>query len=131
MFSIKAKISHSVSFRDGFLLIFFLVIFEYMLLIDHKNKKIRLGDERWEHINENHPETVNGLEYIKETLSKPDFVQQGSNFELLSFKKYTKTPISRNKYCVVVYKSNGIDGFVITSYFTRRPSFKRKLIWKK
>ncbi|MBZ0202652.1 MAG: hypothetical protein IT281_00705 [Ignavibacteria bacterium] len=87
--------------------------------------------ERWKHINENHPETKKELTYIAESLSKPDFVQAGNNFELLAVKRYAKTPISHNKYCVVVYKISGQEGFVITSYFTRRPSFKRKLVWKK
>lgn len=115
----------------AFLLFKFLSIFDEMELLDYKKRKVRLEDERWEHIKENHPETKDVISLIAETLSLPDFVQQGNNSELLAVKRYMKTPISRNKYCVVVYKTFGIDGFVITSYFTRRPSFKRKLLWKR
>jgi hypothetical protein len=115
----------------AFLLFNFLSIFEEMVLLDYKKRRIRLEDERWDHIKENHPETKDVISYIIDTLNVPDFVQQGNNSEILAVKRYTKTPISRNKYCVVVYKTTGTDGFVITSYFTRRPSFKRKLLWKK
>lgn len=102
-----------------------------MILSDYKKRRIRLEDERWDHIKENHPETKEVIGFITETISTPDFVQLGNNSEFLAVKRYTKTPISRNKYCVVVYKTIDTDGFVITSYFTRRPSFKRKLLWKK
>ncbi len=76
------------------------------MLYDYRKRKICLEDERWLHINKNHPETDNEIDFIRET-------------------------VSNHKYCVVVYKVLSIYGFIITSYFTRRPSFKRKLIWKK
>ncbi len=103
-----------------------------MILYDYQNKEINLPDDRWEHINERHPETLKQEACIQETLIDPDFIQEGTKGELLSIKKFVKTPVSDNKYCVVVYKySDSATGFVITAYYTRRPSFKRKLIWKK
>lgn len=102
-----------------------------MICNDYKKRRIRLENERWSHINDNHPETRNNLEFLKNTLESPDFIQEGNKKELLAVKIFEKTPVSKHKYCTVVYKVNGIDGFVITSYFTRRPSFKRKLIWKR
>lgn len=68
---------------------------------------------------------------IKETMSTPDFIQEGTKGELLAIKKIKKTPVSDNKYLVVVYKHGNIGGFLVTAYFTRRPSFRRKLVWKK
>lgn len=102
-----------------------------MILKDYENRKIRLETNRWEHINENHPETNGQLKFIEETLADPDYIQEGNGKELLAIKKYLKTPVTENKYCIVVYRIKGLDGFIITSYFTRRPSFKRKLVWKK
>jgi|SRR3972149_3599910 len=102
-----------------------------MLFIDHESRNIRLSEERWKHINERHPETKGEEKFIEETISMPDFIQEGNKGEFLAIKKYRKTPITDNKYFVVVYKLLDKDGFLITAYFTRRPSFRRKLIWKR
>lgn len=102
-----------------------------MLFLDYKGRNIRLTEKRWKHINERHPETMGNEKFIEETMSNPDFIQEGNKEELLSIKKFKKTPIFDNKYCVVVYKLENREGFLVTAYFTRRPSFRRKLIWKK
>ena len=102
-----------------------------MLFIDHEGRNIRLSEERWKHINERHPETRGKEKFIEETISMPDFMQEGNKGEFLAIKKYRKTPITDNKYFAVVYKLIDKDGFLITAYFTRRPSFRRKLIWKR
>ena len=98
---------------------------------DFKGKTIRLTDERWSHINQFHPETIGQIQFIGETIHDPDLVQSGMKDELLAIKKYAKTPISEHKYCIVVYKYDDVDGFIITAYFSRRPSFRRNLVWKK
>jgi len=102
-----------------------------MIFSDYEQKTIRLSDERWKHINDRHPETRGQLELIRETLLSPDFVQEGGKGDVLAIRKFKKTPISDNKYCTVVYKPLEENGFMITAYFTRRPSFRRNLIWKK
>lgn len=102
-----------------------------MIFSDYKQKTIRLSDERWKHINDKHPETRGQEDLIKDTLSSPDFVQEGGKGAVLAIRKFKKTPISDNKYCAVVYKPSDAEGFMITAYFMRRPSFKRNLIWKK
>lgn len=102
-----------------------------MKVPDYTGKFIRLTEERWRHINERHPETLNKEKHIEETMESPDFIQEGSKGELLAIKKFLKTPISDNKYCVVVYTLKDTDGFIITAYFTRRPSFRRRLKWKR
>jgi hypothetical protein len=102
-----------------------------MKVLDYKGKIIRLTEERWRHINERHPETLGEEKLVEETMTSPDFIQEGRKGELLAIKKFSKTPISDNKYCVVVYGVKNADGFIITAYFTRRPSLRRKLKWKK
>ncbi|MEW6420010.1 MAG: hypothetical protein AB1480_18160 [Nitrospirota bacterium] len=102
-----------------------------MLFSDYNGRNIRITEERWRHINERHPETMGNEKFIEATMSSPDFIQEGNKGELLSIKKFKKTPVTDNKYCIVVYKLENMDGFLVTSYFTRRPSFRRKLIWKK
>ncbi len=102
-----------------------------MVFIDYQGRSIRLSEERWKHINERHPETIGKEKFIEETISSPDFIQEGTKGELIVIRKYKKTPVTDNKYFVVAYKIQQLDGFLITAYFTRRPSFRRKLIWKK
>lgn len=102
-----------------------------MFFSDYEGRSIRLTKERWKHINERHPETIGNEKFIEETMLTPDYLQEGKKDGLLAIKKFTKTPITDNKYCVVVYKLKEEDGFLITAYFTRRPSFRRKLLWKK
>ncbi len=92
--------------------------------------KIRITKERLKHILENHPE-IKGMEHlILETIENPDLILEGDYEEYLAVKKYLKTPVSENKYLVVVYREFENDGFVITAYFTRRYSKRRKIIWK-
>lgn len=103
-----------------------------MLFLDSQGKKILLSEERWKHINERHPETRLQEQIISHTLAEPDYIQEGNKGERLTIKKFSKTPISENKYCIVVSRDVDLNkGFIITAYFTRRPSFKRKLLWKK
>jgi hypothetical protein len=102
-----------------------------MIFEDYKGDSVRLEDERWKHININHPETRGQIELIKETIKTPDYVQEGDKKEILAIKRFWKTPVTYNKYCVVIYRKTESNGFIITSYFARRPSFKRKLLWKK
>lgn len=73
-----------------------------MIFSDYEQKTIRLSDERWGHINNRHPETCGQEELIMETISSPDFVQEGGKGALLAIRKFKKTPISDNKYCTVV-----------------------------
>ena len=49
----------------------------------------------------------------------------------MAVRKYEKTPVSENKYLVVVYKELEDDGFVITAYFTRRLPKWRKTLWQR
>ena len=59
------------------------------------------------------------------------FILDGDFGELLAVKLYAKTPVSESKYIIVAYKEiTYVDGFIITAYFSRRLSKRRKIIWK-
>ena len=71
-----------------------------MIIVLSKNKvPVRLSSERWEHIERRHPEMRNQKERILETISNPDFIQQGDFGELLAIKFFDSTPLSQKYPC--------------------------------
>ena len=93
-----------------------------------KGITIRLTDERWVHIVENHPELAGNLNDVLLSVASPDFILMGQNDELLA-SVYKRT----DKLLVVIYNENENDGFIITAFFTSKINqlLKRKMIWKK
>lgn len=101
-------------------------------IISKNNIAIRISDERLRHISNNHPETFGENKKITETVEDPDIILEGDFGELLAVRKYDKTPISENKYLIVVYKEiSSNDGFILTAYFSRKISKRRKILWKR
>ena len=102
-----------------------------MLVVYSINKvPIRLTDERWQHIIRRHPEVEDQAEKVLETLEMPDYILEGDYDEILAVKFYKQTPLTQ-KYLIVVYKEIlAVDGFVVTAYFTREFSKKRRILWK-
>jgi hypothetical protein len=100
-----------------------------MHLVHSKNKAIiRLTDERWLHIVENHDELAGRLFEVLETVAEPDIIFIGSEAELLSVRKTEK------RWLVVIYKeTNATDGFIITAFITSRINYllNKEIIWKK
>ena len=92
---------------------------------------IRLTLERLTHIYQGHPEMRGCEDLIRETISFPEKVLEGDNGALMATRKYRKTPVTENKYLVVVYREEENDGFVITAYFTRRLPTWRKVLWQR
>jgi len=92
---------------------------------------VRITKERLKHIYAGHPELKGCEKLIAETLENPELILEGENGALLAVRKYEKTPVSENKYLIVVYKENSNDGFVITAYFTRRYAKWRKVLWRR
>ncbi|HEY5232766.1 MAG TPA: hypothetical protein VIK35_04450 [Verrucomicrobiae bacterium] len=87
---------------------------------------IRLTDERWSHITEEHAELA-GLKWdVLETVSKPERILAGGADELLALKKQTD-----GKILVAVYREDADDGFVITAFLTRREASlnRKKQLW--
>jgi hypothetical protein len=87
---------------------------------------IRLTDERWRHITEEHGELVGLQSNVVETVSHPDRVLLGGDGELLAVRE-----IEVGKHLVVVYREQDNDGFIITAFLTRRIRSleKRRQVW--
>ena len=91
---------------------------------------IRLTPERMDHIARRHPDMQGEDQRILETVSQPDYVQQGDAGTLIAVRHYTRTPLTE-KYCAVVYREvEAEDGFVVTAYLTRQPAGRREIIWR-
>jgi len=87
---------------------------------------IRLTDERWFHIVENHDDLAGYYDQVLETIEDPDFILQGHGGALIAGRALT-----RRKYLMVIYRELGRkDGFIITAYFTSRIS-RRLIRWRK
>lgn len=92
---------------------------------------IRLTAERMAHIECRHPEMKGEEERMLETVSSPDYVQEGDAQTLIAIKHYAQTPLTE-KFCAVVYKEiNKEDGFIVTAYFTGKPAEWRRIEWER
>ena len=87
---------------------------------------IRLTDERWMHITEEHCELAGFHLEVLETIANPFKIFAGHQGELIAVRE-----IEKDKFLAVVYREFEKDGFVITAFLTRRFKFfmRRKLIW--
>ncbi len=88
-------------------------------------KRIRLTEERWQHILERHPEVVNNKNNVLKTIKNPDIVTKGWTNELVAIRKIS------NQDLAVIYSEE--EAFVITAFFTRSRKYfeKRGIIWNK
>jgi len=101
-----------------------------LIVSSHNGVAIRLTQERWENILRRHPEMSDQRDQVLETLTDPELIQEGDYGVLLAIRFYAKTPLT-SKFLVVAYREiDAEDGFCLTAYFTRRPSIRRKTIWK-
>ena len=87
---------------------------------------IRLTDERWAHITEEHCELAGLRSEVLETVLLPERILGGGGRELIAVQK-----VRRDKSLVVVYREQGDDGFIITAFLTSkfRSLAKRSQIW--
>jgi hypothetical protein len=87
---------------------------------------IRLTDECWAHITDEHGE-LEGLESeVLAAVTNPVRILEGNEGELLAVRE-----LALGKYVVVVYRELDDDGFVITAFVTRRIRWmeRRKQLW--
>lgn len=83
---------------------------------------IRLTDERWRHIIEEHAELDGMQDDVLQTIANAERVYCGTAGELLAL-----AMIEAGKAIVVAYREADGDGFVITAFLTRRlKSFERR-----
>ena len=97
------------------------------MIVPSKNQiTIRLTDERWAHITEEHCELAGLRADVLETIRDPQRVFEGGAGELLALRE-----IASGKWLVVVYRELTDDGFVITAFLTRRKASleRRKQLW--
>ena len=99
-------------------------------VISRNGVPVRLTDERWVHIVENHDDLAGKRDAILEAIADPDFVLTGTREELLAV-RYGEKP----RVIVVVYREMAqTDGFIITAFETSRVRQlikTRKMLWKK
>ena len=88
---------------------------------------IRLTEERWSHIVENHDELAGMVDEVLRAIEDPDFIIRGWTDELLAVRKIN------DRYLVVVYKELENDGFIITSFITKKVDrlLRRGIVWQK
>lgn len=90
---------------------------------------IRLPDERWVHITEEHAEMAGYLYDVLETVQEPLAVFEGNEGELLAVRE-----IETGKFIVAVYRETSAeDGFIITAFLTKRGKSleRRKKVWQR
>lgn len=94
--------------------------------ISRNNVPIRLTDERWRHITEEHGELASLRQEVLEIIAEPARIYPGNTAELLAARE-----IDLGKWLVVVYRELEKDGFVITAFLTRRINSleRRKQLW--
>ena len=87
---------------------------------------IRLTDERWAHITEEHCELAGLRAEVLDTIFQPVRILAGGDGELIAVREMEK-----GKYMVAVYREGADDGFIITAFWTRRVRSlaKRKQLW--
>ena len=86
---------------------------------------IRLTEERWRHIVRVHPEMADKRADIREAIELADSVHEGRGGALVAVRRMDRL------YLTVVYREIGEnDGFVISSYLTRRPG-TRRIVWRR
>ena len=87
---------------------------------------IRLTDERWSHITEEHAELAGYRLEVLEAIAQPERILAGNAGELLALHKQND-----GKTLVAVYRETVADGFVITAFLTRREASlnRRKQLW--
>ena len=102
-----------------------------MVIVRSRNDvAIRLTRERWAHITARHPEMEDQKDRVLETISGPQIIQEGDFGECLSIRFYKETPLT-SKFLVVVYKeTTKMDGYILTAYYSNKPSERRRVLWK-
>ncbi len=92
------------------------------------NVSIRLTDERWTHIVEEHCELAGMRFEVLETVESPSRILVGGYGELLAVRE-----IPVDKHLVVVYRELESDGFIITAFITSKAKTlnRRVQIWPK
>ncbi len=84
-----------------------------MDVIKSKNDvAIRLPEERWFHITEEHSEMAGYYFEVLESVAQPEAIYEGRAGECLAVRE-----VEKDKYIVVIYKEvSNEDGFIISAF---------------
>ena len=95
-------------------------------VVSKNNIPVRLTDERWAHIIEEHGELDSLQLGVLETVANPEYIFAGDKGELLAVRT-----VSEGKWLIVVYRELETDGFIITAFVTRRANWftRRERRW--
>lgn len=86
---------------------------------------IRLTEERWFHIVENHDDLAGYYDDVLTVVETPELVLPGHKGSLIAVQNYGK-----DRYLAVIYRELSVDdGFIITAYFTSKID-RKKAIWQ-
>ena len=98
------------------------------IAISKNGVPIRLTEERWFHITENHDDLAGYYDDVLNTIDDPDCIIEGFKEAFIALRK-----ITGREFMAVVYKEvSKKDGFVVTAYFTRKVKLEGKVIlWQK
>jgi hypothetical protein len=99
-----------------------------MDVIKSKNDvPIRLPEERWFHITEEHSEMAGYYFEVLESVAQPEAIYEGRAGECLAVRE-----VEKDKYIVVIYKEvSNEDGFIISAFLTKRKRQleRRRRLW--
>jgi hypothetical protein len=97
-----------------------------LTVVSRRGIRIRLTDERWAHITEEHCELAGMRLDVLEAVAGAERVLAGGAGEQLAVRE-----MEPGKYLVVVYREVGDDGFIITAFMTRRfqTLARRQQLW--
>jgi hypothetical protein len=97
-------------------------------VLSRRGVPIRLTDERWAHITEEHCELAGLRLEVLETIANPSQILAGHKDELLASRE-----VSPGKHLVAVYRELENDGFVVTAFLTKRTKSldRRVQVWPK
>ncbi len=97
-------------------------------MTDFQGRAIRLAPERRDHMLK-HPEMVDQMARIAETLAKPETVisTEADASVHVYHRLYERTPVTR-KYLLVAVKLLDDDAFVLTAFFSNRLK-KGNTVW--
>lgn len=95
-------------------------------IVSKNGVAIRLTDERWAHITEEHCELAGLRSEVLEAVVHPERILLGGDGELIAVRE-----LEQGKHLVAVYREEEDDGFVITAFLTRRVRSlaKRRQVW--
>jgi hypothetical protein len=96
-------------------------------VVSKNGVSIRLPEERWVHIVENHDDLAGYMDDVLDAVENPDLIIKGYKDALIALKK-----VREDKFLAVVYKEiKPTDGFIITAYFSSKIKLEREVIlWK-